>query len=233
MRLVGYSKIFDRQLFLSEISDVRKWSPHLSHVPSPFIVVTAFDSTAVDEEALLAFAERLIARGCRYSCTWGPDSSRLDLAFDLAAIDAGLDGQTDSSEFVMTSDHGDEPLDEALWFALHVASPADPTPECHAVLAITSPGNAVQVERRFADVESLNRDVLAQEPPIPHQRGRGFRLVSAVAWFLIVALVIAALKSALARVLHIETATVTRTGVGASLASYLRIESASSTTPPT
>ena len=59
----------------------------------------------------------------------------------------------------MTSWHDDEPLDEALWFAVFVAY-NDPGVE--SVVAITSQDYAEHVERRFADVEQLNRDVVGE-----------------------------------------------------------------------
>ena len=151
------------ELFLSVVRDIRTSSPDLSVLPRPFVVITAFDSTAVDDDVLKRLARELILEGCRCSCTWGPDSARMDVAFDLAAIDAGFDGSSADEEFVMTSDHGDESLDEALWYALFVASPADPSPPARAVLALASPDTAPHVKRRFADVGALNREVVDDE----------------------------------------------------------------------
>jgi hypothetical protein len=132
--------------------------------------------------------------------TWGPASGRLDLAFDLAAIDAGFDGRSDEADFVMTSDHGDDALDEALWYATFAAFCADPVPECRAVLAITSRDYVEQVERRFADPDRLNRDLLAAEESVqPRRQGRASRVLKYTAEFVIGALIIALLRWAIMR----------------------------------
>jgi hypothetical protein len=75
VRLVGTGGSFERDLFLAVVDDLGIWAPDLSSVRAPFIVVTALDTRSVDDQILLSFAERLVAAGCRYSCSFGPTTS--------------------------------------------------------------------------------------------------------------------------------------------------------------
>jgi len=76
----------------------------------------------------------------------------MELAFDLEQIDVEERGYT-QPEFVVTTAHGDESLDEAIWFAIFNADPADI--ECRSVLVVTEPQWEEQVEARLLDPEKL------------------------------------------------------------------------------
>jgi len=170
VRLIGKShppEAFERDLFLAVVDDVGTWSPDLSQIRSPFIVLTAFDAAALHYETLCAFADRLIRAGCRYACTWGQGCGSVHDAFDTEAIRAGLDGEGEN--FVMTTRHDDESLDDALEFALFHAWTWDPgfpdTVEAGSVLAVASADYSADVERRLADVKSFAEERFSDESP--------------------------------------------------------------------
>ncbi len=81
-------------------------------------------------------------------------------AFDVVAVGADFEGRPYVNDVVMTTSHDDESLDSALWFALFAAVP----PDLDAfVLAITDEDWYGQIERRLADTDELNADVLAED----------------------------------------------------------------------
>ncbi len=59
---------------------------------------------------------------------------------------------------VLTTWHDDEPLDEALWYA--VFNTYLPMHDTTDVLAVAAPQYASHVEHRFADSAQLNDDVV-------------------------------------------------------------------------
>jgi hypothetical protein len=92
-----------------------------------------------------------------YACAWGPGSARVHDAFDLVFI-RETGGEWADDEHILTTWHHDESLDEALWFAIFNASL--PYAEIQSVLAVVSPPYAEHVERRLADSEQLDDDVV-------------------------------------------------------------------------
>jgi hypothetical protein len=91
---------------------------------------------------------------------WGRGCERVHLAFDEADIE--LNPDFDATDVIGTTDHGDETLDEALWYALFVEWPAPKyDAACNALLAI-SVGNddwASTVRHRLHDPERLLADL--------------------------------------------------------------------------
>lgn len=61
--------------------------------------------------------------GLAYLCAWGPDCERVHDIFDEEDLARGLERGT--HDVIMTTWHNDESLEEALWFFVHSASPAD------------------------------------------------------------------------------------------------------------
>jgi hypothetical protein len=163
-KLVGRSSTPDRDLYLAQIQDVVEW-PHRIEEPKPhFVVFLAMDATVVPDERISSFATRLLEQGMAYVCAWGPGCARVHNVFDLADIDRDAWAE---DKHVMSTWHDDEDLDEALWFAVFSAWPADAYGEsCRSVLAIVvgHPEWAEHVEGRFADADRFNDEILEREP---------------------------------------------------------------------
>lgn len=155
LRRVGHSEAPDRDLYIAEVADLAVWPEAFAEPAGEFVAFAAFDATNVSSDDLGGFAAKLVRQGCVYLCAWGPGCERMHDAVDLADINAnGPEGT------VMTTWHDDEPLDEALYFALFTALTE---PEPSAVLALTAPTWSAKVERRLRDSEGLRRELLAME----------------------------------------------------------------------
>ncbi len=81
---------------------------------------------------------------------WGKSSPTAHLAFDLACcqFEPGSDG------VILTVDHNDDPIEEAIWYTLNCAQPAPPYDRvCHATIAICIDHmeSAQKVENAFID----------------------------------------------------------------------------------
>ena len=129
-------------------------------MPTPFALLTALNTTAVDDETFTRFAKRLIVAGCRHACTWSPGCVRVHDAFDAVNID--LDERVEEI-FVLTTWHDDDSLDEAMWYSLYCARlwvatrPGENEPR--GLLALAAPRYLDHVTRRLADVEQLDSDL--------------------------------------------------------------------------
>jgi len=146
-----------RDLYLAVVDELTV--PDVSKVPRPFVLLLALDIGDVDSSEMARFADEFLAvGGCVYVCTWGEGCEWLHDAFDEAFIRAVPEDRWDD-EFVLTTWHDDEPLDEALWYAVFVAYNE---PGVESVLAVASPEYAEHIERRFADVEQLSEDVVGE-----------------------------------------------------------------------
>jgi len=157
IQLIGRLSVPSRALYIGSPVDVGGIDESLG----PFVAFTALDATAMTDEQLGALVRALLLSGCVYSCSWGPESGRVEAAFDVEVADADVAGRPYSDDGVMTTSHEGESLDEALWFALFVAFP--PHAEAASLIAITDDRWLGQIERRLADPHRLNADVLASE----------------------------------------------------------------------
>ena len=59
----------------------------------------------------------LVDSGCLYMMAWGPDCSGWDDSVDYAQILKFLPGEAPDDQFVMTTWHNDESLEEVFWFS--------------------------------------------------------------------------------------------------------------------
>ena len=147
------------ELYLASLTSLDEWPGTITEPAGPFVVFTALDATRFTDDQLVEFTGKLIAQGCVYSCSWGPDCSRVHDCFDTADLER-VNWLADDS-IVMSTWHEDESLDEALWFAVFAAYNDDA--ETDAVLAISQAEWATQIEERFADPEQLNEDVVSED----------------------------------------------------------------------
>ena len=166
VRLIGRNDRMDRNLYLSVAHDLTTWSPDLSGL-RPFVACCALDADEEDVGTLEAFASRLMAAGCYYVCAWGPGCEGVHDIVDEVWVhenpeSAKLPASAWVENFVLTTQHDDETLDEALWEAIFNAFSAEH--DLSTVLVVASPQYAAHVERRLADTEQLSCDVLGDEP---------------------------------------------------------------------
>jgi len=59
----------------------------------------------------------LVDSGCLYMMAWGPNCSSWDDSVDYAQIQKYLPGEPADEDFVLTTWHDDESLEDVFWFA--------------------------------------------------------------------------------------------------------------------
>jgi hypothetical protein len=158
-RRIGRHEALGRDLYLAVVDELRDWPDEIDQPVPPFVVLTALDTAGVSNGELGEFAGKVLDQGGCYATAWGDDADRMHLAFDTEFIDREQLGKVPWRFVITTSQH--DSLDEALWYALFVAFPADV--EAQSVLVVTNRRWAEAIERRLSDPEQLSRDVLADE----------------------------------------------------------------------
>jgi hypothetical protein len=66
-------------------------------------------------------SEWLVRSGCRYMMAWGRRCSAWDDSVDLANGDCFGSGEISDDDFVVTTWHDEESLEDTFWFAVHAA----------------------------------------------------------------------------------------------------------------
>lgn len=122
MELMAHRTVGGDRVVLSGATDRFDSFTHGLQCPSPhFVLFLAANTRGKDKSALLAAAKTLVRAGASYVCCWGPDCERLHDCFDEA--DIAVNGDGTDERVLMTTSHEGEPLEEALWFAVHAAWP--------------------------------------------------------------------------------------------------------------
>jgi hypothetical protein len=98
---------------------------------SPFKAVLIIEAN-VDPEWQATVSRWLADVGCRYMLAWGNACSSWDDSVDVANLEQFDYGDIPEDEFIMTTWHENEPLEETLWFAKTTAH--HPTVKLHNVL---------------------------------------------------------------------------------------------------
>ena len=124
----------DRGLYLLDCEAFADILPAVAQLPGKyFVVLLIADFSAGTRDDVVVLSRGLIAAGARYFCAWGQACQTAHLAFDLACCDF----EADNEPVILTTDHSKESLEDAIWFAMVCAYPADPYDrEWHATLAI-------------------------------------------------------------------------------------------------
>jgi hypothetical protein len=86
-----------------------------------FVCLLAWDARDVDGERIAELAAKLLNAGAVYVCAWGPDCKRVHDIIDKVHV--GPNPPKIVDRVVMTTWHSDEPLAEAIWFALNSTNP--------------------------------------------------------------------------------------------------------------
>lgn len=121
---------------------------------APFrAVVVITEPLSPDREDVLA--DWLVTNGCLYMMAWGPGCSRMDDAVDYANCRKFNFEEIPEREFVMTTWHENEALDETFWYAGFCAR--DPFDLIRSTLIV----DLSAIDR---EVEMLDRFKAAQSP---------------------------------------------------------------------
>lgn len=120
---IAKDTIWERELFLLELPSVADF-PEIVDVPSDhFACFFVFDADRVASESIRDAALNLLRSGAVSVSTWGSDAKRVhDLVDDAALI---LNPFPTANSVVITTCHGKESLDRALWFFLNSSWPAN------------------------------------------------------------------------------------------------------------
>ena len=113
----------ERSLFLLCCDSFADIAPSLGTLPEGnfvTLIIADFDRTSLD--ALTELSKTMIDAGSRYFCAWGNNCATAHLAFDLACCEF----DADSESVIVTTDHGDESIGDAIWYTLNCAYPVDP-----------------------------------------------------------------------------------------------------------
>lgn len=158
------SRAVDKDLYFLELMRLKDWPAHLRGLSRHFGLFLAWDASAVPDETVLTIARRTVEQGLAYLCTWGPDCLRVHDLFDTVMVEK--DPKPTGESVIMSTWHSDEPLDEALWYFMYSALPADDyssTCQSWVVVAVDHTEWAAHIRRRLADPKRFSLDVLAAD----------------------------------------------------------------------
>jgi hypothetical protein len=95
-------------------------APPLLARPGPFKAIVVVEDD-VTPEWQATVSDWLVRSGCRFMMAWGRRCSEWDDSVDLANQDCFGLGEIPDDEFVMTTWHDQETLEDTFWFAVHAA----------------------------------------------------------------------------------------------------------------
>ena len=154
-----------RTMHLLELDSVDDWPEEIALAKSKhFVLFLALDAEDLSEEDVTALARTCLDQGMAYLSAWGKDSERVHDVFEEAAAEKDPDSDVDTT--ILSEWHEDEPLSEALLFAVASATPAAAYEEtCKATLAVVvgDPDAADQVREWLQDPRRLDAAAEAHE----------------------------------------------------------------------
>ena len=116
------------------------------------IVIDAPHSPAWQDQV----SDWLVESGCLYMCAWGPGCSSWDESVDYAQIRNYPDGASED-DFVMTTWHENEPLEEVFWYAGFCANhPLRPL--ATVLVDISAANRADEMLTRFEEAQRWEGD---------------------------------------------------------------------------
>jgi hypothetical protein len=161
---IGRDSATERDLFALALPSPEAL-PERVRLSSPrFICLVAWDATGVSAQRIGVFARKLLDSGAVYVCAWGPDCKRVHDIIDEEEV--GPNPPEEVDRLVMTTWHDDEPLTEAIWFALNSSCPDEGYLEgSDSVLgvAIGSAAWFAEIRSAFSDPGRFSAQVLAHE----------------------------------------------------------------------
>ena len=145
LEAIGRSYAWDRELFVVAIDGLADWPESLTLPSKNFVLFVAADKYSSDG-MVTDFAATTLSQGACYVSTWGSDATRVETFFDLAAVARGT---VKDNDLVMTTSHPHETLEEALFFAVTLATPAAAYEEtCNALVAAAVGSNELAARVR-------------------------------------------------------------------------------------
>ena len=96
-------------------------TPPMRDIAAPYKAVVVIEDD-VDDAWQSLVSDWLVKSGCRFMMAWGLNCSSWDDSVDHANLRMFGYGDIPDEDFVMTTWHEDEPLEETLWFAAHTAN---------------------------------------------------------------------------------------------------------------
>ena len=170
LQSVGASRS-GRPWFLFDGDDLAAWDVPASADVDQFTTFLALHADRYTDRAIIALGWRLRAAGLVWLCAWGPDCGRVHNLFDVVAIEEERTGI--QRPWLMTDEINDEPLAEALWYALNAVG-EDVKDLCKSAVVIGTDrgdwrreirswlGDEVELTRHV--VEDLSADVKSRVP---------------------------------------------------------------------
>jgi hypothetical protein len=154
----GFNPILECALFSEAVTDFAA----LERVVLPSartVLFIAADAHGVRTDTIAHVAERMLASGVVYVCVWGSGCKRVHDIFDDVHVG---DGTIESNFTLMSTWHGDESLEEALWFFIQCALPLDTEIEETSYLAVTvgSAEWAASIDHALSDLPAFKARVL-------------------------------------------------------------------------
>lgn len=119
---------------------------------APFKAVVVIDAD-VTPEWQGQISDWLVRGGCRYMMAWGRDSSTWDASVDQANLVKFNYGEIPDEDFVMTTWHADEPLEETLWFSQFCAMHPSLELQTTCIVHISSEGGEGQMLKALRDAQ--------------------------------------------------------------------------------
>lgn len=149
---IARDTIWERELFLLELPSVEDFPENVDMPSDHFACFFVCDADRVPPESIRDAALNLLRSGGVSVSTWGRDSKRVhDLVDDAAMI---LNPFPTANSVVITTCHGKESLDLALWFFLNSTWPADNyRNSCRSglIVVVDSPARADKIREDLRD----------------------------------------------------------------------------------
>ena len=163
LEAIGADPKTGRPYFMFGGNDPAGWDVGSPGLPL-FTLLLAMEGDRYSDAVLSALAESFRRGGLAYLCAWGPGCSRVHDVFDLEFVDEDIRGVEGGD--VMTTWHEEEPLAEALWFAIDLAIHEDVTDISDSAVVIGTDRDEwrTEIRTRLQDVEELRRYVVEELP---------------------------------------------------------------------
>lgn len=140
-----------RELFGGHVDSVAALAMELIRPSEHFVLFIALDACALGGGTLAEVARTALRAGASYLCCWGPECSRFHARLDGA--ERAIFGDTQDDRLVIAACRQGESLEQALWYAVHVAEPSrrfvESTRSVVAV-AVANPKWGAQIEACLA-----------------------------------------------------------------------------------
>ena len=111
-----------RELYGGHVESVAALSMELIRPSEHFVLFIALDGCTLSGQMLSTVAQTALRAGASYLCCWGPECSRFHARLDGA--ERAIYGDVQDDRMVIAACRQGESLEQALWYAVHVAEPS-------------------------------------------------------------------------------------------------------------